>query len=489
MKKSNARILPLILGVLVLVSACGGPAAPGGSPSPTATVPATSEPSAEPTPSVISEISGTVVYAVRDNVADQTEDLIDVFNMMYPNITVELEVFNGDLNNTLSAWAAAKTMPDVVLGWDNLSFFALQGWLYPLDEFLDKDPEKEYIHKTSLEYFKYEGKTYAVPAWLQFSTIVVNLDLLEVLNMDAPDYDWTIDEFVAMAKKATTNQYSGINHVESLDQYLMQQLLKTEHQWGYDPETKKFNLTGGEFTQAVAIINDLLAYPQLVADAMRNNDIVSAGGQDDYAKKFGSGADGLSDGRILFANQSTWDDEWMNAQFKFKWDYYPIPAPSREDSKQIVHADYGIMLSTAKDPEAAYELLKFFTFGKDGLLARMKQQETGNFINNRFTIPPNSHPEVAEKFNASPNVPDGIKYMYNNMDKSVKGDFSKVLPDYWKVVNDNIWQAKDRISKGEDPAAVAKEVEQKINEQFAETYKIFSEQIKKIQEEFESSRE
>lgn len=433
------------------------------------------------------DISGTVKYAVRDTVSDQTDELLESFKIMYPNINVELEVFSGDLNTALSAWATAKTMPDVVLGWDNLSYFALQGWLYPLDEFLDKDPEKEYIHKTSIDGFRYEGKTYAVPAWLQFSTIVVNLDLIETLNMDPPEYDWTIDEFIEMAKKATTTQYSGINHMGSFEQYLMEQMLKTGHQWGYNPESKKFNLTDGSFVNAVKTMNELLAYPQLVADALRNNDIVSAGGQDDYAKKFGAGSDGLAGGRILFANQSTWDDEWMSSQFKFKWDYYPIPAPTKEESKQIVHADYGMMLSTAKDPQAAFEFLKFFSYGKDGLLVRMEQQSTSDILTTRFTIPPNTHPDVSAKFNASKNVPDGVKYMYNHMDKSVKGDYSKVLPDYWKVVNDNIWIAKERISKGEDAVAVAKEVEKKINDEFAKTYKTFSEKMKTIQKDFDAS--
>ena len=427
------------------------------------------------------DIKGTVRYAVRDTVAYQTDELIEYFNIMYPNIKVELEEFSGDLNTALTNWAAAKKMPDVVLGWDNLSYFAVQGWLYPLDEFLNKDAEKQYINKTSLDNFMYEGKTYAVPAWLQFSTIVVNLDLVDALNMDPPDYDWTIDEFVRMAKKASTTTYSGINHIESLDEKLMQQLLKKEHQWGYDPATKKFNLTDGSFTEAVKITDDLLKYPQLVADALRNNDIVSSGGQDDYAKKFGSQTDGLSGGKILFANQSTWDDEWMYQQFKFKWDYYPIPAKTKGDSKQVVHADYGIMLSSAKDPAAAFELLKFFTYGKDGLLVRMEQQSKKNYQNNRFTIPPSSHPEVYEKFNSSSKVPDGVKYMYNNMEKSVKGDFSKILPDYWAAINDPLYDSRQRIGKGEDAASVAKETEKKINENFSDAYKKFVADFKKVQ--------
>lgn len=437
---------------------------------------------------VIEDVSGTVRYAVRDNVREETEIWLESFNEMYPNITVELVEFTGDLQNFLSTQATAGKMPDVVLGWDNLSPFALQGWLYPLDEFLAKDDEAQYIHQTSLEGFRYEGKIYALPAWLQFSSMIVNLDLCRDLNMDPPDYDWTMDEFLNMAKKATSTINSGINHVESLDQYLMMQIEETGHQWGYNPETKSFNLTSGAFTQAVSFTSDMLKISQLVADSMRNEEITKAGGLDDYSKKFGAKADGLADGKILIACQSTWDDSWMNTSLtKFKWDYYPIPAPTKEQSKQIVHADYGLMLSTAKDPQAAYELLKFITFGKDGLITRMELQNRRNKdnpTNNRFTIPSSSHPDVSARFNGYEQVPDGVKYMYNHMDKSVKGDYSKVLPDYWTVVNDNIYKAKELIEQGQDAATVAKETEKKINEEFAKSYAVFAEKMQKVQQDF-----
>ena len=433
------------------------------------------------------KVSGHVTFAVPDSVADQYDEILDSFEELYPNIEVDFKIYSGDLTTTLSAWATAGELPDVVLSWDNLSYFAVQGWVYPLDDFLARDEEAQYINKTSLNGFVYEDSTYAVPAWLQFSTVVVNLDLLEDLNMDKPDYNWTVDEFIDMAKKATTKTTSGINHTESLEQYLMETLL-SGNQWGYDPDSHTFNLTSGEFTEAVKTVNSLAAYPQLVADNLRNADIVSAGGQDDYAKKFGAGADGLADGKVLFANQSTWDDEWMASSFKgFKWDYYPIPANSEDESKMIVHADYGMMLSTTENPEAAYELLKFYTFGRDGLMARMDQAENGESRTSRFTIPASSHPDVVKRFNSSENVPEGIKYMYNNMDNSVKGDYSKVLPDYWTVVNDSIWSAKDRISKGEDASAVAIETEKKINADFAKSYQTFSTKMKTIQQQFKES--
>ena len=496
MKKSRLlSVLALLLALCMLLAACGEPpvetgAATEGTQSQSEETTGTEAPDL----AANTELSGTVVFAVRDNVLEQTKLQLQTFKKLYPNVQVQIQEFSGsdDLFTYLTTQSTAQNMPDVVLGWDNLSSFALQNSLYPLNEFLEKDDEIQYVSQELLDGFTYEGKIYAVPAWLQFSCVAVNLDLCDELNLDAPDYDWTIDEFVELAKAATTNSTSGINHLESLEQYLMMEYPEIKGQWGFDAETRTFDLSSGAFEKAQGICDELRKIPQLVADEMRDSTVTANGGMDDYAKKFGANADGLADGKILIANQSTWDDTWLATSLEgINWDFYPIPGVTAESGKQIVHADYGMMLSTAQDPEAAFEVLKFFTYGKDGLLARMRLQEEnagGMFANNRFTVPASSHPEVAEMFANCTNVPEGVKYMYAHMDNAVKGDYSKVLPDYWKVVNDSIYQAIERIRNGEDPASVAAETEAKINNDFAASYAVFSEQMKQVQSDFEAMR-
>lgn len=491
-------ILALLLTLCLLLGACGEPPVePGntaeGTQSQETTGTETPDASA-PNVEANTEINGTVTFAVRDNVLEQTKLQLQTFRKIYPNIQVQIQEFSGsdDLFTYLTTQSTAQSMPDVVLGWDNLSSFALQNWLYPLNEFLENDDEIQYVSQELLDGFTYEGKIYAVPAWLQFSCVAVNLDLCDELNLDVPDYDWTIDEFVELAKAATTNSTSGINHLESLDQYLMMEYPQIKGQWGFDSETRTFDLSSGAFEKVESICDELRKIPQLVADEMRDSTVTANGGMDDYAKKFGANADGLSAGKILIANQSTWDDEWLNPSMAgINWDYYPIPAAEEGEGRVIVHADYGMMLSTAKDPEAAFALLKFITYGKDGLLTRMELQNSnagGLYENNRFTIPSSSHPDVAAAFAASENVPNGVKYMYEHMDTAVKGDYSKVLPDYWKIVNDNIAQAKVRIQNGEDAASVAKETETKVNEDFAASYEVFCQQMQEVQADFEAMR-
>lgn len=495
MKKKNwVRLMSLLLAAAFVLCACGTP--PESQSTPAASGPASGGSGTEQREPVQAntEVSGTVVFAVRDNVLEQTKLQLREFKKLFPNIDVQIQEFSAsdDLYTYLTTQSTAQNMPDVVLGWDNLSAFTLQNWVYPLNEFLEKDDEIQYVNQSLIDGFTYEGQVYAVPSYLLFSCVAVNLDLLEDLNLDKPSYDWTMEEFSALIKSATTSTTSGINHLDSLDQYLMMQIETEGAQWGYHPDTRTWDLSSGAFEKAEKFVDDLRKVPQLVADAMRDSSVTDAGGTDDYAKKFGANVDGLADGKILVANQSTWDDYWLAPSWAgVNWDYYPIPCVSPETARPIVHADYGMMLSTAKDPEAAFQVLKFFTYGKDGLLVRMQQQDAnvdGMYDNNRFTVPASTQPDVAAFFADTKNTPDGVKYMYSQMDKAVKGDYSKVVPDYWKCVNDNIYQAIVRIRDGEDAASVAKEIETKVNKEFTESYTVFTEQMQQVQKDFAAMR-
>ena len=51
---------------------------------------------------------------------------------------------------------------------------------------------------------------YALPHQAQFEEMVVNLDVLDALNLDMPELDWTLEDFEKYLKAATNSKYSGI---------------------------------------------------------------------------------------------------------------------------------------------------------------------------------------------------------------------------------------------------------------------------------------
>lgn len=56
-----------------------------------------------------------------------------------------------------------------------------------------------------MEIFKYQGDIYGVPAFADVPVMVYNLNLLEKRGLQAPEMDWTFDDFIEMINIATNN--------------------------------------------------------------------------------------------------------------------------------------------------------------------------------------------------------------------------------------------------------------------------------------------
>ncbi|MEZ0537591.1 ABC transporter substrate-binding protein [Caldicellulosiruptoraceae bacterium PP1] len=435
----------------------------------------------------------TVYLAVANwDVKDKTA-LIKLFNKAYPNIVVKFLTYDGNVNDFLTAKVSSKAqLPDIVISWESLTYPVSQGWVYPLDEFLQKDNEAKYIPKSILDSFKYGGKTYAVPVWLQFNTFVVNLDLLEELNLDAPKYNWTVDEFKKLAKSATTDEYSGINHLWEFDTTMAGVLNKNTAQWSFDPSKHKFNLRTGGWAAAIKLQKELKAVPGLVSDDLKNDALRKQGKEDDYQKKFGKDADALREGKVLMGFHGTWDYGWLKT-LKYKFDMYPMPNDPKIGYRQPVHADYAFMLATAKYPKEAFQLLKWLSYGTQGISARLqylgsKKDAKGKPAPEWF-VPASSSPGVIKAFDKLSYVPGGIKYMLKNLDKTFKCDFYKTEPGWDKAVWEVIFPANEQIRQGKaDPAAIAAQIEAKANKALQLGWDDFNKKLKEAEKKFAEIR-
>lgn len=475
------RVIAVLLAVLMMGSILAGCNGDG-------------DKSTTSTPGGDTSISGEITYAVYEGSEVDAQAVIDEFNKVYPNIKVTIRTFPSDpgLTDYLSTQASTGNLPDVAYGWDEMAYFAQEGWLYPLDEFLDADDETQYIHGPSLEKYTIADRTYAVPVWLQFSCMVLNLDMIDELNEDVPAYNWTYDEFERLVRKATSSTTSGINHVHAIEEYLLSVFEdRSMHQYSYNPETHQFNLATGAWQKAIEAQEELKSISGLVSDDLKN-DLLPEGEMDDYDKKFGKDADALREGKVLVGLHGTPDIAWVKT-LPYSWDYYPIPCETEDQYRNLVHSDYAFMTSTCKNPEAAYVFLKWISFGKDGLLSRLdvygaKVDDNGE-PNPEFPIPASSHPDVVAKFNSLDYVPGGIKYMYENMgDNDAVQDYYKVLPDFWNTLTPVIEEARFRIENGESPSALAQEVTDLINSQYTTIYNEFISKMQTVASEFDAKK-
>lgn len=431
-------------------------------------------------------LSGKVVLADFSWLVEEDLELIAEFNKLYPNIEVEVVSIPDELdrNDYLANQAAIGQMPDLVRSpWHEIPVDLSQGWLYPLNDMLEADDEFfQYVSPAQYETFYYHDTIYCLPYIVGFTCLVLNLDMLEEMNEDVPAYDaWTIDEFTRLARKATTATTSGIDHLWNFDYFLPAQMDAKLVDGCLNEETGLVDLTSGAWIESVNLVKELKSVPGLVANELRNEELRAAGEIDDYEKKFGKDADAVADGKVLMAwNGSTWS-YYTYKNYDFAWDFYPIPFTEEVGYRSQAHNDVMMMTAATQHPEAAFQLLKFLTYGKDGCITRMNRAaEKGDLF-----IPTTRHPEAVAAFKALDYVPAGVMYMYDNMDKSIHGDHYRYVPDFNTATGSMQGDERQAIYDGKvEAAAVAAELESKINAWLADSAATFEKQFEQMQAEF-----
>ncbi|MEJ5256616.1 MAG: extracellular solute-binding protein [Fervidobacterium sp.] len=442
---------------------------------------------------VASFAKATITVSVWSWNVDRYKKLVAEFNKYYPDIEVKIIVNEPDINGFLTATVSAKkALPDVVAeSWEPLSYPVSQGWVYPLDEFFKDDPYIKYVPDSVRNAFKYNNKTYALGERLHFECIVLNLDLLKKLNLTAPTYEnWTVDLFKNYARRATTKEYSGINQLWEFDTFMAAILSKETTFWSFDPDKWEFDLVNGGWIPAIKLQKELKSIPGLVADDLINQDMRNQGQLDDYQKKFGKDADAFRESKVLMGFEATYDWSWLRT-VPWNFDYYPVPHDPKIGIRLPVHINYTFVSSTTKYPKEAFLFARFLTYDPRGVVARLKLYESEGVENGRLTdwfIPATMHPDVVKYFETL-KIPNGIKWMLKNLDKTVRVDMWKIVPGWFEAIWDVIFPVNEKIRRGETtPEAVAKETQDKANKVIKESWTIFAKKLADAEKKFPQIR-
>lgn len=436
-----------------------------------------------------SAVSGNVSIAVYP---DEEELYNYVFSSSYfiekyPGIHVTVIPWVSESNEWLTTQAANNTLPDIMLDWKDVTYPVSQGWVYPLTAFLEQDPESAWIPENLADKYVYGGETYAVPYRYSLRTFAINTDMLDELNMDAPEYTWDIDMFKDLLIEATSSTTSGMNYIGWMeDAFLASMSPDGFGAWAYDKENNRVNLTDGNFVIASNLIKELEGIPGLCADNLVDAMLTAFGKPDDYSKKFGDGVDAVGAGKVLVTNTSTWDYSWFK-NYTFAFDFYPIPGRSGEEPNIITYTDHAFITSTCKAPEAAYEVLKFVTFGDGGYQALLDHSEAqrAEGADPDMWLPMSKCPAQLEAFAKVDYVAPGVKWMFDHMDSAVVGDYNKCIPGMTVCIEDYLNPAIDEIHTGtSDAEAIMIETEQMANNYLRESADIFNAQLLKVQQEF-----
>ncbi len=441
------------------------------------------------------QIAGKVNIAVPSGELQEIRPVLDAFEAAYPNIELTVTPFDGESGPYLTAMATAGTMPDVLWGdWTDFTYAVSNGYVRPLDALLAADAETEYLPASLVQPYIYGGKTYAVPDQIHARMIAMNTDLLDDLNLDVPGYDWTLDEFVALLNAATTDKTAGAAVLYDLDSVLSAQ---ADGYWSpaYDFENRTFNFTE-YWLPAMNVLNELRAVPGLEILRMRNNGAALEEGQsNDYTLKFGeAGANdnhySFKEGFALLATGASWEANWMRAQVKPTWEYWPYPrADENSPIKVAVHVNHTYMMTTVAEENvpAAYEVLKWVSFGREGNMnkmdifaARPAEEQVDGKLYFLWYFPSTQHPDVVSKFAENPHVTEGLKVVYANITNCFRDDMNKIVPGYNLIFDDQVWGLLNGARNGEmDAATVAAQLDELLNPRVAEQWAAFEAQLAK----------
>ena len=478
MKKKMVKIISMALVLVMLaglVTGCGGGKSSGGS----------------------GEV--TISVLIPSDFEEELKGVLNKFESLHSNIKLDRIISAGDAGTTpteISKLAAGENLPDVAIGVENFAYILSQGLAYPLDNLYEADADKENALQAGINNYTYDGHLYALPYRVQLNGILVNMDLFDTKNLDTPDYDWTIEEFIELAKAATDSQYSGINLVKgddpthALQTKLMGGMMEAPYQmYGYNMETHEFDFTSGAWTKAQGYIAELRNVPGLVSDELKEWSKRNNGVADAYDNKFGGSADALASGKVLFGNHNTWETRWMADKFNFKWDIYPVPHAEGVTERIQTHVDYVFMTSavTEEKAQAAYELVKFLSYSEEGCLARLEYVEA-NPTKTALYTPASSDPEVLAAYEASKTIPDGMKYMLKTISEDAEkifiADANKLIPNFWNDVNEYLEQTNEQIENGGDAHALAQDLQNKVNAAAQDTWSGFETKLKTNLENF-----
>lgn len=436
------------------------------------------------------KISGDVKMAVNSFRSTDYQVLVDEFNNYYPYINLELDYYNSEdekSNDYVTANAAAGTLPDVI--YDDTAYlhtYVSQGLVYPLNSYLEKDPEYKNVFDNIKADYTYNGVTYAVPHQAFFNCIILNLDVLDALNLDVPDPDWTFDDFENLTKSATNSKYSGCEDLWYVEYYGSGIMSGVGGLHGYNFETRTYDMVNS-FAKSLTYQRKLREVPGLEAWALRLN--INSDGSTDYTKKFGNGdtsnhfmAADMGRTAVYSTWHGTYSYLWAKETLKFNWKMVPWPQIAEKPGRMPMHVDHSFIVSSTKNPDAAFEVLRYFSYSEEGNLLRLGMFDGNYDTNFAYYIPITSNEKVAEKFSSLENVDEYAEYMYENVPNSFRADAYKFVPGMQSIFDDSINAAGNKVSDGvADAYQTCAELQAKCNSKIAEYWADFDTKLADVQ--------
>ncbi|MGF7031228.1 extracellular solute-binding protein [Paenibacillus caseinilyticus] len=181
-----------------------------------------------------------------------------------PNIKIELDSLNTDQQKMkLKTQAASKEVPDitVVNPAEQMKPFVEAGLLAPLNDMLDQNGLKGTFQQGILDYYSFNGNTYAVPDGNNIGVVYYNKELFEKGGVKVPTtFEEMVETVKTLKSKGIQPMVIGEKDTWTGSFLFMNILLRTNNGPGFlkDVAAKKKTFEDPAFTEAVSKMQDLI---------------------------------------------------------------------------------------------------------------------------------------------------------------------------------------------------------------------------------------
>ncbi len=438
------------------------------------------------------DVKGTITVGVNSFRNSDFNALNAAFKKAFPNVEVKPVLFETTSDDALeyltSMAMAGKELPDIIFDDAGpLPTYIANGWVYPLTSLVEGDKEFDKVPDNIKNNFVYNDNIYALGQTLHSNVVVVNEDLVEEMNLDLPEYDWTWDEFKEFIKACTNSTYSGVEDLSRQYNWMPGAMTEGCSITGYEYESNTFNLEA---------VRKYVNYYEEIAklNGVDANTLFTNKEGDGWDQKFGDISGTAFDaGKVACIFEGTWSYAKYNAKdLDFNWDMYPIPQVT--PGRVPIHVDYCWMTTSVQEEnmEAAWAFLRYVTYSKEGNIARLTTYDEDHIsaeMSRAYYIPTTTDEDVIEKFKSLPYVTDGILYIYENYDKSYAGDPEKFIPNFEDVEYPVVGRlAFESVTGRDNFSAKMKEAEKQANKEILEYKEIFEAALAKFEKEFAASK-
>ncbi|MDF2652814.1 MAG: hypothetical protein K0Q73_8619 [Paenibacillus sp.] len=334
----------LLLAFLPILAACSGgdsnkPSSPTVSPTGSASTAAT------PTPAKKDPVTLTVLTWN----AGPFQKLFDKFHEKYPWITIQANTkINGGIIKNVIAGDAA----DLVFLDNGLSEWMSGDLLEDLTPYIKKDQRIQSAKKVDnlLESFATGGKQWTVPFSDIPMWIIVNKDLMKKYGMTMPKNDWTYDDFLTMAKKATNTAANDWGMIGMGDEF-------TSILTMANGSADNYRYMNKDSSQSVAHTPAVLEDLKWSQDLSNKWHVQPNNAEAKQLGFAGVAEEAFIKGNFLFMLGADWMLETVQ-KAKFEWDVLPMPKGKKQQA--TIHQAGPIAIPKAsKHKEEAFLYISF----------------------------------------------------------------------------------------------------------------------------------